>query len=88
VGGFVLQEPVPVGSYSNGADRYDVVAGLIPSETAVVSTIDLKVDPGWRCADERKLTWFFVLPGVTSVIARMAPFAGLIETIAAAGSVR
>src|SRR6059058_2075100 len=86
VGGFVLHDPVPVGLYSNGAERYSVVAGLIPCDTAVVSTIVLNVDPAWRCADERKLTWFFEFPGVTSVIARIAPLAGLIDTIAAAGS--
>ena len=81
VGGFVLHEPVPVGLYSNGADRYSVVAGLIPCETAVVSTIVLNVEPACRCADERKFTWFFAFPGVTSAIARIAPFAGLMETI-------
>jgi hypothetical protein len=64
-----------------------VVEGLIPCEIAVVSTIGLNVDPGWRRADEAKLTWFFGLPGLASVIALIAPFAGLIETIAAAGSV-
>src|SRR5881394_2121858 len=30
VGGLTLQEPVPAGLYSNGADRYVVVAGLMP----------------------------------------------------------
>ena len=50
-------------------------------------TIALKVEPGWRRADDAKFTWFFGLPGLTSVIARIAPFPGLIETIAAAGSV-
>src|SRR5262249_23226485 len=35
VGGFVLHEPLPVGLYSKGAERYSVVAGLIPCETAV-----------------------------------------------------
>src|SRR6266496_2872101 len=84
VGGLVLHDPSPVGLYSNGAERYDVVAGLIPCETAVASTRVLNVDPGCRCALERKLTWFFGLPGVTSVIARIAPVAGLIEMIAAA----
>src|ERR671934_2591178 len=86
VGGLVLHEPRPVGLYSKGAERY-VVEGLIPSEIAVASTSVLNVDPGCRCALERKLTWFFLLPGVTSVIARIAPFTGLIEMIAAAGSV-
>src|SRR5205823_5102600 len=83
VGGFALHVPVPVGLYSNGAERYDVVAGLIPCETAVVSTIVLNVEPACLCAEDRKLTWFFELPGVTSVIARIAPLDGLIETIAA-----
>src|SRR5881394_3453937 len=85
VGGFVSQEPVSDGSYLNGAERY-CVDGLIPSEIAVASTNILKVDPGWRRADEAKLTWFLGSPGLTSVIARMAPFAGLIATTAAAGS--
>ena len=69
-----------------GAERY-VVDGLIPWEIAVVSTIVLNVDPGCRRAEEAKFTWFFGLPGLTSVIARIAPLRGLIETIAAAGSV-
>ena len=64
-----------------------VVAGLIPCETAAVRTIGLKVEPGCRRADDAKFTWFFGFPGLTSVIARIAPFAGLIETMAAAGSV-
>ena len=59
----------------------------MPSEIAVVSTIVLNVEPGCRRADEAKLTWFFGLPGLAPVIARIAPLAGLIETIAAAGSV-
>src|SRR2546426_11045329 len=58
----------------------------MPCEIAVVSTIVLKVDPGWRRADDAKFTWFLGLPGLTSVIARIAPLLGLIETIAAAGS--
>jgi len=41
------------------------VAGLIPCATAVVRTIVLKVEPGWRRAEEAKLTWFFGLPGLT-----------------------
>jgi hypothetical protein len=32
------------------------------------------------------LNWFPVAPGVTAAIARIAPFPGLIETTAAAGS--
>ena len=86
VGGSVSHEPVSEGSYLKGAERY-VVDGLIPWAIAVVSTIVLKVDPGWRRADEAKLTWFCGFPGLISVIARIAPFVGLIETIAAAGSV-
>src|SRR6266576_6823382 len=58
----------------------------MPCEIAVVSTIVLNVDPGWRRADEAKFTWFLGFPGLTSVIARIAPLLGLIETIAAAGS--
>ena len=87
VGGLPLHEPSPVGLYSNGAERYVVVAGLMPSETAVASTSVLNVEPGCRWADDKKFTWFLELPGVTSVMARMAPFNGLMETIAAAGSV-
>ena len=64
-----------------------VVAGLMPSEIAVASTSVLNVEPGCRWADDKKFTWFLELPGVTSVMARMAPFNGLMETIAAAGSV-
>ena len=59
---------------------------VIPCEIAVVRTIVLKVDPGCRRADEAKFTWFLGFPGLTSVIARIAPLCGLIETIAAAGS--
>jgi hypothetical protein len=33
------------------------------------------------------LNWFLVLPGVTAVIARIAPFFGLIEITAARGVV-
>jgi hypothetical protein len=46
----------------------------------------LKVEPAWRRACESRLNWFLFVPGVTAVIARMAPFAGLIEITAAAGS--
>ena len=54
--------------------------------TAWVSTNVLKVEPAWRLAWATRLNWFFVRPGYTDVIARIAPFAGLIETTAAAGS--
>ena len=43
----------------------------------------MKVEPGWRRADDAKLTWLRGLPGLYSVMARIAPFLGLIETIAA-----
>src|SRR5215212_2783013 len=75
VGGSVSQEPVSDGSYLNGAERY-CVDGLMPCAIAVVSTIVLKVEPGCRRADDAKLTWFFGLPGLTSVIARIAPVCG------------
>src|SRR5919197_3819570 len=58
----------------------------MPSEIAVVRTNILKVDPGCRRADDAKLTWFLGFPGLRSVIARIAPLLGLIETIAEAGS--
>ena len=64
-----------------------MVDGLMPWLIAVARSNILNVEPGCRRADEAKLTWFLGLPGLTSVIARMAPFAGSIETIAAAGSV-
>ena len=47
----------------------------------------MKVEPGWRRACESRLNWLFARPGTIAVIARIAPFAGSIETIAAAGSV-
>src|ERR671937_3281856 len=59
----------------------------MPCSIAVARSNILNVEPGWRRADDAKFTWFFGFPGLTSVIARMAPFAGLIDTIAAAGSV-
>ncbi len=55
--------------------------------TAAARTKVLKVEPAWRRACESRLNWFLRVPGVTAVIARMAPFAGLIEITAAAGSV-
>src|SRR6266511_1813031 len=70
VGGSVSHDPIPVGSYLNGAERY-VVDGLMPCEIAVVRTTVLKVEPGWRRAEEAKFTWFFGSPALTSVIARM-----------------
>src|SRR5919202_6555408 len=55
VGGFVSHEPVPDGSYLNGAERYEVVDGLTPRLTAVVSTKVLNVDPACRFACAAKL---------------------------------
>jgi hypothetical protein len=65
-----------------------VVAGLIPCSTAAASTNVLNVEPDWRRPWESRLNWFFVLPGMTAVMARMAPFFGLIEITPAAGSSR
>ena len=59
--------------------------GSIFFMTAVASTNVLKVDPACRRAWAARLNSYF-RPGVTAVIARMAPFAGLIETTADAGS--
>ncbi len=61
--------------------------GFSPSDTAVVRAIVLKVDPGWRAPLVTKLNWLPVFPGVTAVMARIAPLLGSIETIADAGSV-
>ena len=60
----------------------------MPSSIAAVRTKTLNVEPGWRRAWATRLNWLPVRPGVTAVIARMAPFAGLIDTSAAAGSSR
>ncbi len=61
--------------------------GSRPCETAVVSAIVLNVEPGCRAPLVTKLNWFPVVPGVTAVIARIAPLFGSMETTAAAGSV-
>jgi hypothetical protein len=61
---------------------------LIPFSTAAASTNVLNVEPDWRRACESRLNWFLTFPGVTAVIARIAPFFGLIEISAAAGSSR
>ena len=53
-----------------------------------MSAIVLNVDPGWRAPLVTKLNWLPVVPGVTAVIARIAPVRGSMDTIAAAGSVR
>ena len=58
----------------------------MPNSTAAASTNGLKVEPGWRFAWATRLNWLPFLPGVTAAMARIAPSAGLIETIAAAGS--
>ena len=60
----------------------------MPFAIAAASTNVLNVEPGWRraCASEVELVAASG-PGVTAVIARIAPFAGSIETSAAAGSV-
>jgi hypothetical protein len=63
-----------------------VVAGLIPFSTAAARTKVLNVEPDWRRACDSRLNWFFLFPGITAVIARMAPFFGLIEITPAAGS--
>src|SRR2546422_10032361 len=56
VGGLVSHEPVPLGSYLNGAERYVVIAGLMPCDTPVGRAIALNGEPGWRRADDAKLT--------------------------------
>src|SRR5436309_5962144 len=71
----------------NGADRYDVWNGSMPRATAVVSAIILNVEPGCRRALVTKLNWLPRRPGVTAVIALIAPVRGSIETIADDGSV-
>ena len=47
----------------------------------------MNVEPGWRRALVTKLNWLLLLPGVTAVIALIAPVRGSIETSADAGSV-
>ena len=59
---------------------------MIPFSIAAASTNVLNVEPDCRRACESRLNWFLLFPGVTAVMARMAPFFGLIEMIAAAGS--
>src|SRR5512134_2134054 len=87
VGGSSSQFPSPAGSYSNGADRYDV-EGLMPSAIAAASTNVLNVEPACRRASDARLNWLPFFPGVTATIALMRPFAGSIATSAAAGSSR
>ena len=65
-----------------------MVSGLIPMLTAAASTNILKVEPACRFACATRLNWLPSLPGVTAVIALIAPVAGSIETRADAGSLR
>ena len=60
----------------------------MPSLTAAASTNILNVDPAWRFACATRLNWLPLRPGVTAVIALIAPLRGSIETSAEAGSVR
>ena len=62
------------------------MSGLIPSRIASVRTKVLNEEPAWRRPWAARLNWMFFLPGTTAVIARMAPFVGLMETSADAGS--
>ena len=58
----------------------------MPRSTAAARTNVLNVEPGCRRAWESRLNWLFARPGTTAAIARIAPFHGLIEISAAAGS--
>ena len=51
--------------------------GRCPFSIAAASTNALNVDPAWRADCAARLNWFFVLPGMTAVIARIAPVPGL-----------
>ena len=62
------------------------MSGSIPCSIAEASTKALNVEPAWRADCAARLNWFVVLPGITAVIARIAPVPGSTETIAAAGS--
>ena len=62
------------------------MSGFAPCSIAAASTKVLNVEPACRFACERRLNWFRFMLGVTAVMARMAPLAGLIEMTAAAGS--
>ncbi len=73
------------GLYLNGADRYEVESGLIPRRIASVSTNVLNVEPACRRACEARL-YLLPLRREIAVMARMAPFSGLIATSAADGS--
>ena len=58
----------------------------MPLSIAAARTKVLNVEPGCRRACESRLNWLLRRPGITAVIARIAPFAGSIEITAAAGS--
>jgi hypothetical protein len=77
---------VSSGCHRNGAERYVVVLGFTPSSTASARTNVLNAEPACRRPCAARLNWMFLRCGATAVIARIAPFAGLIETIAEAGS--
>ena len=62
--------------------------GLMPWWIASVRTKVLNDEPAWRVPCAARLNWTPRRPGMTAVIALMAPFLGLIETTAEAGSVR
>jgi hypothetical protein len=66
---------------------YIVVSGLMPSRMASVRTKVLNDEPACRRPCAARLNWLFFFPGISAVIARIAPFFGLIETSAEAGSV-
>jgi hypothetical protein len=83
--GSIASLHVGSGCQRNGAERYSVL-GLIPCLIASVRVNVLKAEPAWRRPCAAMLNWRFFLPGITAVIARMAPFFGLIETRAEAGS--
>ena len=46
----------------------------------------MNVEPAWRADWEVRLNWFVRFPGMTAVIALIAPVPGSTDTIAAAGS--
>ena len=46
----------------------------------------MNVEPAWRADCEVRLNSLCLFPGITAVIARIAPVPGVTETIAAAGS--
>jgi hypothetical protein len=58
----------------------------MPCSIAEASTNALNVEPASRADCAARLNWFLLLPGMTAVIALIAPVPGSTETIAAAGS--